>query len=72
MTSDPDEDPTAAKTESSHPALHVLRVVLFIGGAVILGFSDFTDLGPAFYVGTAAIVLGFAVPYLPRLLDRLP
>jgi hypothetical protein len=51
-------------------ALHVLRVVLFLVGAVILGFSDFEDLGTSFYVGCAAIALGFAAPHLPRLFHR--
>ena len=51
-------------------ALHGLRVVLFITGAVILGSSDFTELGAGFYWGCALIALGFAVPHLPRLFRR--
>ena len=65
-----ESDEPASKAESSHPALHVLRVVLFLVGAVLMGTADFTNLDARFYVGTAAIALGFAVPYLPRLLGR--
>jgi hypothetical protein len=65
---EPDEDaPTPGRVGL---ALHGLRVVLFIAGAVILGSSDFDELGAGFYWGCALIALGFAAPQLPRLLHR--